>query len=80
MSNAITQLPQNLYRLDVFSFKNAYLRCIAEQLHSAVNNKGHLGKIYNSLTCYTLVKHGGFQNIPRIKTYYFLKLPALSLY
>ena len=59
MSNAITQLPQNLYGVDAFSFKDAYLRRIGEQLQSALNNKGHLGKIYNGLTHYILAKHGG---------------------
>ena len=59
MSNAITQLPQNLYGLDAFSFKNASLRCIGEQLQSALNDKGRLGKIYNGLTRYILAKYGG---------------------
>ena len=75
MSNAITQLPQNLYGLDAFSFENAYLRCIGEQLQNTLNDKGPLGKIYNSLTRYILVKHGGFQNKPRNKTYNCLKSP-----
>ena len=75
MSNAITQLPQNLYGLDAFSFKNAYLRCIGEQLQSALNDKGHLGKIYNGLTRYILAKHGGSQNIPRVKKQDCLRSP-----
>ena len=75
MSNAITQLPQNLYGLYAFSFKNAYLRCIGEQLQSALNEKGRLGKIYNGLTCYILAKHGGSQNIPYIETYDCLRSP-----
>ena len=79
MSNAITKLPQNLYGLDAFSFKNAYIRCIREQLQSALNDKGRLGKIYNGLTRYILAKHGGSQNIPRIKTYDCLDHPLLAL-
>ena len=75
MSNAITQLPQNLYGLDAFSFKNAYFRCIGEQLQSALNNKGRLGKIYNGLTRYILGKNGGSQNIPRIKKQDCLRSP-----
>ena len=75
MSNAITQLLQNLYGLDAFSFKNAYLQCLGEQLQSAFNDKGRLGKFYNGLTHYILAKQGGSQNIPRIKTYDCLRSP-----
>ena len=75
MSNAITQLLQNLYGLDAFSFKKAYLRCIAEQLQSALNNKGRRGTIYNGLTHFILAKHGGSQNIPHIKTHDCLRSP-----
>ena len=49
-SNIITQLPQDLFGLEAFSLKNAYLRCISEQLRNALNDPGRLGIIYKGLT------------------------------
>ena len=66
-ANIITQLPHNLFGLEAFSLKNAYLRCISEQLRNALNDPGRLGIIYKGLTQHILAKHGGAQDIPRIK-------------
>jgi hypothetical protein len=44
--NIITQLPHDLFGLEAFSLKNAYLRCISEQLRNALNDPGRLGIIY----------------------------------
>ena len=75
MSNKITQLPHNLFGLEAFSSKNAYLRCIGGQLQNALNDKGRLGRIYNGLTQYILAQHGGADNIPRIKKTDCMKSP-----
>ena len=65
--NIVTQLPHELFGIEAFSLKNAYLRCIGEQLRNALNDKGKLGIIYRGLIHYILAKHGGAKNIPRIK-------------
>jgi hypothetical protein len=57
--NIATQLPHNLFGMEAFSIKNAYLRCIGEQLLHALNDTGRLGKIYIGLTNYILAKYGG---------------------
>ena len=49
-ANVITQLSHDLFGLEAFSLKNAYLRCISEQLRNALNDKGRLGIIYKGLT------------------------------
>jgi hypothetical protein len=59
MSNAVTQLPHDMFGTAAFSLKNAYLTCIGEQLINALNDKGRLGQIYNGLTKHILAKHGG---------------------
>ena len=56
-----------MFGIEAFSLKNAYLRCIGEQLRNALNDKGRLGIIYRGLTHFILAKHGGAENIPRIK-------------
>ena len=56
-----------MFGIEAFSLKNAYLRCIGEQLHNALNDKGKLGIIYRGLTHFILAKYGGAENIPRIK-------------
>ena len=66
-ANVITQLPHDLFGLEAFSLKNAYLRCISEQLRNALNDKGRLGIIYKGLIQHILSKHGGAKEIPRIK-------------
>jgi hypothetical protein len=65
-SNIITQLPQNMFGLEAFSLRNAYLRCIGENLRNALNDIGRLGIIYQGLTNYIFAKNGRAQNIPRI--------------
>ena len=56
-ANVITQLPHDLFRLEAFSLKNAYLRCINEQLRNALNDKGRLRIIYKGLIQHILSKH-----------------------
>ena len=65
--NIVIQLPHDMFRIEAFSLKNAYLRCIGEQLGNALNDKGRLGIIYRGLTHFILAKHGGAEFIPRIK-------------
>jgi hypothetical protein len=65
-SNIMTQLPQNMFGLEAFSLRNAYLRCIGENLRNALNDHGRLGIIFQGLTNYIFAKNGGAQNIPRI--------------
>jgi hypothetical protein len=65
-SNIMTQLPQNMFGLEAFSLRNAYLRCIGENLRDALNDTGQLGIIFQGLTNYIFAKNGGAQNIPRI--------------
>jgi hypothetical protein len=52
--------------LEAFSLKNAYLRCIGENLCDELNNTGRLSIMYQGLTNYIFAKNGGAQNIPRI--------------
>ena len=63
-ANIITQLPHDLFGLEAFSLKNAYLRCISEQLIHALNDPGRLEIIYKGLTQHILAKHGGAEDIP----------------
>ena len=65
--NIVTQLPHDIFGIEAFSLKNAYLRCIGEQLRNALNDKGRLGIIYRGLTHFILAKNRGAENIPRIK-------------
>ena len=48
-SNIDTQFLHDLFGIEVFSLKNAYLRCIGEQLQHALNDTCRIGKIYNGL-------------------------------
>ena len=66
MSNAVTQLPQDMFGIEAFSLKNTYITCMGEQLINALNDKGRLGKKYNGITKYILAKHGGSLHLPRI--------------
>jgi hypothetical protein len=50
--------------MQAFSLKNAYIRCIGEQLKAALNDTGKLGLIYRGLTNFILVKFGGALNLP----------------
>ena len=74
-SNTATQLPHDLFRIEAFSLKNAYLRCIREQLQNALNDKGKLGKIYYGLTQFILAKFGGAKEITRIKYHHCVRSP-----
>ena len=65
--NVVTQLPHDIFGIEAFSLKNAYLRCIGKQLHNALNDKGRLGIIYRGLIYFILAKYGGAKKIPRIK-------------
>jgi hypothetical protein len=55
----MTQLPHEMFSLDAFSLRNAYLRCIGEQLRDALNDKRRLGTIYQGLTNYIFAKTRG---------------------
>ena len=63
----LTQLPHDLFGLEAFSLKNAYLRCISEQLRNALNDPKILGTIYKGLIQHILAKHGGAKDIQRTK-------------
>ena len=65
--NIIIQLPLDMFGIEAYSLKNAYLRCIGEQLRNALNDKGRLDIIYRGLTHFILAKYGGAENIPKIK-------------
>ena len=65
-----------MFGIEAFSLKNAYLRCIGEQLRNALNDKGRFGTIYRGLTYFILVKHEGAQNIPRIKYQDYIRSPT----
>ena len=69
LSNAIMQLPQNMFGTEAFSLKNAYITCIGEQLINALNVQGRLGRIYNGLTKYILANtadHSTYQEYPHM--------------
>ena len=66
-ANIITQLPHDLFGLEAFSLKNAYLRCISEQLRNALNDPRRLGIIYKGLIQHILAKYRGEEDIQRIK-------------
>ena len=65
-----------MFGIEAFSLKNAYLRCIGEQLRNALNDKGRLGIIYRGLTHFILAKYGGAKNIPRIKYQDYIRSPT----
>jgi len=64
--NIATQLPHKLFGIEAFSFKNAYITCIGEELQDALNDKGRLGKIYRGLTKYIMAKHNGSTTLTEI--------------
>jgi hypothetical protein len=64
--NVTTQLPTEMFGLQAFSLRNAYLRCIGEQLRDALNDPGKLGSIYQGLTNYIFAKNGGAAEVSRI--------------
>ena len=62
--------------MDVFSFKNAYLKCIEEQLRDALNDQGRLGMIYRGLTKYIMAKYGGSTTLLQIKIAAYIHSPT----
>jgi hypothetical protein len=68
-SNVTTQLPHELFGMQAFSLKNAYIRCIGEQLKDALNDTGKLGLIYRGLTNFILAKFDGALNLPRLTSH-----------
>jgi hypothetical protein len=75
MSNIATQLSHDLFGIEAFSLKNAYLRCIGEQLQHALNDTGRLGQIYKGLLQFILATFGGAEEIPRIKYHHCVRSP-----
>ena len=75
MSNAVTQLPHNMFGTEAFSLKNAYITCIGEQLINALNDKGRLGRIYKGLIQHILAKHRGAQNLTRLSPHDCMRSP-----
>ena len=53
----VAQLP-HVWNRNILTKKNAYLRCIGEQLTNALSDKGKLGTIFKGLTHYILAKYG----------------------
>ena len=74
--NVVTQLPHDMFGIEAFSLKNAYLKCIGEQLQNTLNDKRRLGIIYRGLTHFILVKYGGAKKIPRIKHQDYIRSPT----
>jgi hypothetical protein len=58
--NLTTQLLHKLFGMNFFSFNNAYLKCIGEQLRDALNDQGCLKTIYKGLTKFIMAKNQGF--------------------
>ena len=77
--NVVTQLPHDMFGIEAFSLKNAYLRCIGEQLRNALNDKGRLGIIYGGLTHFILAKYRGAEKIPRIKHQDCIRSPTTQM-
>lgn len=75
MSNAVIQLPHNMFGTKKNSLKNAYITCIGEQFINALNDKGRLGKIYKWLIQHILAKHGGAQNLTHISPHNCTRSP-----
>jgi hypothetical protein len=87
--NITTQVPHELFEINAFSLKTAYL--IGEQLRNALNDPGRLGKIYEGLTNHIFAKYGGAEllstfyketckNFPTARTLYLLKHKRTSSY
>ena len=78
--NVVTQLPHDMFGIEAFSLKNAYLRCIGEQLRNALNDTNKLGIIYRGLVHFILANKGGSQNIPKITQQDCIRSPQQELY
>jgi len=72
----IAQLSHEYFGLEASSFKNAYLRCISQELRNVLNDSGRLGTIYQGLIQHILTKYGGAENIPRIKQHDCIRSPT----
>ena len=57
--NITTQLPHNLFGLNVFSLTQAYLYCIGKQSRDALKDPSILGDIYKGLTNYIFSLYDG---------------------
>lgn len=82
ITNLLRQLPHNFFGIEDFSFKNACLKCIREQLRGALNGKGRLGKHIGRLTKYIIAKHGGSTNLTNISIgpcLHFLAIRTIAL-
>ena len=77
MSNAVTQLPHDMFGTKKNSFKKAYITCIQEQLINALNDKGRLGRIYKGLIQHILAKHGGAQILTRTSPHDCTRSPIM---
>ena len=77
--NVVTQLSHDMFGIEAFSLKNAFLRCIGEQLRNALNDKGKLGIIYRGLTHFILAKYEGAEKIPRIKHQDYIRSPITRM-
>ena len=75
MSNAITQLPPNMFGKETFSLKNLYITYIGKRLINALNDKHNLGRIYNGLVRHILAKHAGIQDLTRISHHDYIRSP-----
>ena len=75
MSNAVIQLPHNMFGTEAFSLKNTYITCIGEQLINTHNDQGRLGKIYNGLVTHIFAKHGESLYLPRISPHDCIRSP-----
>lgn len=71
--NVDIQLPHHMFGIKAFSLKNAYLRCIGEQLRHAQNDSDKLGIIYRGLTHFILAKYGGVKTLLRLTPHSCLK-------
>ena len=61
------QLPHDFVWTRNLLTKNAYLRCISEQLRNAFNDPDTLDTIYKWLIQHIFVKYGGAENVHRLK-------------
>ena len=77
--NVVTQPPQNMFRIEAFSLKNTYQRCIRKQVRNALNHIGRLGTIYKGFIHYILAKNGRTENISRIKHQDCIRSPTTRI-
>ena len=83
MSNVVTQLPHDMFGIEIFSQNNVYIICIGEQLINALNDKGRFMRLYKGLIQHVLASHEGAQyltpwlytNHQTFKLPTYLKLP-----